>query len=858
VRKIAPPKRAMPESFLTTPRASSAVRLGALAIGLAAIVLATRTTITSSAWVGRVFPGFVLLDNRVIASVGLANWSGTSVPGLYQSRVIAVNGVAVGSAAEAYARVAVLPPGTPVRYRLDRRGVEREVTVAAQRFTLRDWMLLFGAFLLNGAMYLASGLVAWVLRPRAPVARAFLMAGVTMSLFLLTAMDLYGPASFFRLHVVGETFFPAAVLRFALLFPQTHRFARWRLAGYGLSLAILVLYEAFLYRPSTYSSLLAANMIYLGVAVVFLTARLVWVYWRGGSQLARQRVRVVTLGVLFGPGIPGSILVISALLGGGVAMNTAAFTPFLFALSVAYAIVQHDLLEIDAMVKRGAYYLVLTGAVGSGYVAAVVVFNLILRAGAVTESPAFPVVFTLAVLLLFNPLRTRVQALVDRVFFGTRYDGARVLAALGAQLAATLQRDRIAELVRDCVDDTIPNTGTRLFVAHGGRLAEVGGGATIPPSLARPLGAGRVLTSLDPAELYPAPEAHDAARAAMAALGAEVAVPLRRRDELVGVLTAGPKRSGLFYTAADAEFLRALANSTAIALENAGSYEALAELNLRLEDRVRERTAQLQDANRELAEAYTELKNAETKLVHFEKMASLGRLVAGVAHEINNPVSFIATSVAPLRRRLAQASESEVAAMLREAEDIADIMARGAERTVAIVKDLRSFSRLDEATRKLVDLHEGLEVTLRLLEPRWRDRITIHRDYGTLPLVECDPGQVNQVFMNVLANACDAIAGAGNIWIGTRHDGDEVTVTIRDDGHGIAADVVGRVFDPFFTTKDVGGGTGLGLAISHGIVSAHGGRIEVESAPGAGATFRIVLPAGATAVSLDRAASGNG
>src|SRR5213595_2607519 len=115
----------MPESFLTTPRASTA-RLGAVAIGLAGIVLATRTTITSSAWVGRVFPGFVLLDNRVIASVGLANWSGTSVPGLYQSQVVAVNGVAVGSAAEAYARVAALPPGTPVRYRLARRGVERE------------------------------------------------------------------------------------------------------------------------------------------------------------------------------------------------------------------------------------------------------------------------------------------------------------------------------------------------------------------------------------------------------------------------------------------------------------------------------------------------------------------------------------------------------------------------------------------------------------------------------------------------------------------------------------------------------------------------------------------------------------
>ena len=184
------------------------------------------------------------------------------------------------------------------------------------------------------------------------------------------------------------------------------------------------------------------------------------------------------------------------------------------------------------------------------------------------------------------------------------------------------------------------------------------------------------------------------------------------------------------------------------------------------------------------------------------------------------------------------------------------VMARGAERTTAIVRDLRSFSRLDESVRKAVDLHEGLEVTLRLLEPRWRERITVHRDYGTLPLVECDPAQLNQVFMNLLANACDAIVGAGNIWVTTRAEDDTVSVTIRDDGAGIPPAVLDRIFDPFFTTKDVGGGMGLGLAISHGVVTAHGGRIDVESAPSAGSTFRVVLPAGSGSASLDTAASG--
>ena len=841
------------------------VRLGATLVGLTAVLLVARTTTTSRAWVGRVFPGFLLLDNRVVASVGLAGWPGTEVGGLYQSQVVAMEGVPVASSAEVYARVASLPPGSGVRYRIRRGALERDVVVATSRFTDRDWLLLFGAFLLNGAATLAAGLVPWVLRPRAPVARALMVAGSVAAVFLFTAMDLYGPATLFRVHAAAETFLPAALLHLFLLFPQPHPLAGWSAAGYVVSLAILVPYELFLYRPAVYPTMLYANMTYVGLTAAFFVWRLASEYRRGRSQLARQRVRVITLGTLFGFALPGMILLASVVMSGGVAMNLAALTPFLFALSLAYAVVKQDLFEIDAMVKRGAYYLLLTGAVGGAYVAAVVVFNLILQAGAVTDSPAFPVLFTLAVLLLFNPLRTRLQAFVDRVFFRTRYDGAQVLAGVGGELAATLQRERIVSLVRECVDAAIPNSGSGLFV--GGSAGPLGdrpvGGlpvGSLPRPLVSRLGEGRVVTAFDPPELYADADAHDAVRAGLAALGAEIAVPLQLRDELVGVLTAGPKRSGLFYSAGDAEFLRALANQAAIALENARTYEALVELNARLEERVRDRTAQLEGANRELADAYTELKNAEVQLVQSEKMASLGRLVAGVAHEINNPVSFIATSVAPLRRRLETAAAEaspEMLKLVREAEEIVGVMARGAERTAAIVRDLRSFSRLGEATRKRVDLHEGLDTSLRLLESRWRERIGVHRDYGVLPPVECDPAQVNQVFMNLLANACDAVAAGGNIWVATLADADTVTVTIRDDGVGMAPEVVGRIFDPFFTTKDVGSGTGLGLAISHGVVAAHGGRIEVESAPGKGSTFRVVLPVGTTAVSLDRAASGS-
>jgi signal transduction histidine kinase len=836
-------------------------QLGAIALGILATALAMRTTATSGAWVNRVFPGFMLLDNRVVASVGLAHWSGSDADGLFQSEVVGVQGEAVPTTPEIYDRVARMPPGTPVRYTIREGGVERDVVVATERFTLRDWFLLFGAYLLNGVMCLVPVLVVWVLRPRAPVARALLVTGITTSLFFLTAMDLYGPATLFRVHAAAEALVPAAALQVVFVFPQPIA-VRWRFVGWALAPLVLLPYQLYLYRPAVYTAFLNLDMVLVCAAAVAFAVRLVVAYRHGHSQLVRQRVQVISLGTAVGFALPGAVVVLTVLHVGGMAMNLAAVTPFLFVVSLAYAVVKQDLFEIDALVKRGAYYLLLTGAVGAAYIAAVVVFNLILQAGAVTDSPAFPLFFTLAVLLLFNPLRTRLQALVDRVFYRTRYDAARVLAAVGRELGSALKRDQITTLVLESIDGAIPNARTRLFVRdqQDGALRDVGGSETIPASLAARLADGAVLTAFDASEAADGVGGHEAVRRGMAALGAEIAVPLQLRGDLVGVLTTGAKRSGLFYGAGDVEFLRALANQAAIALENSRSYEALVELNARLEERVRERTAQLQATNRELAEAYTELKTAEVQLVQSEKMASLGRLVAGVAHEINNPVSFIATSVVPLGRRLAEAADMvppEVRPLLREAEDIVAIMGRGAQRTAAIVKDLRSFSRLGETMRQSADLHDGLEVSLRLLESRWKDRITIHRDYGTLPLVQCDPAQLNQVFLNVLGNACDAIRGRGNVWITTRADDDAVSITVRDDGAGIPADTLGHIFDPFFTTKDVGGGTGLGLAISHSVVGAHGGRIEVESAPGAGATFRIILPVVVRDVVLDMVASSN-
>jgi signal transduction histidine kinase len=710
---------------------------------------------------------------------------------------------------------------------------------------------------MNAVVYLLCGLVVWVLRPHSPLARSFLVFGVVWSTFFLTAMDLYGPGTFTRLHTLAEALTGAAVFQFALLFPQPHGWARWRFIGYLPAAALAIAYARFFHDPARFSAVVMVNMLYLGAAGVFLGFRLIDSYRSTTSQLARQRVRIMALGTLFGLALPGAVLAATAAAWGSVEMNFVVFSTPLFVAATAYAIVKHDLFEIDAMVKRGAYYLVLTGAVGTAYVLAVVVFNAFLPHW-VTASAAFPIVFTLAVLLVFNPLRGRLQAFVDSVFFRTRYNSAQLLATLAGELSSAITPARISDLVVDTVQRAIPNTGTRLFVQGADHdLSDARGNRTVAPPLHRALAAMRVVTAFDPLELYSSERDLASIRVALEENGAEIAIPVELEGQLVGALTAGTKRSGLFYTAGDSEFLRAVSHQAAIALANASKYDELVRLNASLEERVRDRTAQLEKANRDLAETYRELQAAEVHLVHSEKMAALGRLVAGVAHEINNPVSFISTSVAPLKRRLDRASTlspPEVAKVLAEAHEVVDLIGRGAERTAAIVRDLRSFSRLGETERKPVDLTEGIEVSLRLLAGRLRDKVTVHRQFADLPLVECDPGQINQVFMNILANACDAAPSGGNIWVTTKLEEDFVVVTVRDDGPGISPDLQRRIFDPFFTTKDVGHGTGLGLAIAQSVVSAHDGRLEVASTVGKGATFTVTLPVTAPALAVAKSA----
>ncbi|TAD94649.1 MAG: GAF domain-containing protein, partial [Oscillatoriales cyanobacterium] len=346
-------------------------------------------------------------------------------------------------------------------------------------------------------------------------------------------------------------------------------------------------------------------------------------------------------------------------------------------------------------------------------------------------------------------------------------------------------------------------------------------------------------------------------------LGAWLFVPLKVDSQVWGSICVVKENRSYYWQAFEVELLCAVASSVAIAIKQAQIYE------------------EVQSYAQQLEETLTELKNTQSQLVQKAKMASLGKLVAGVAHEINNPVNFIygnitvamdyardLLDIVTLYRKTYPQPAAEIMKILDHIDPdfIADdypkllkSMKEGASRISKIVLSLRNFSRLDEKEYKLVDIHEGIDNTLLILQHLINGsnngkEIEIIKDYSPLPKFTCYASQLNQVFMNLIANAIDAVetqSSRRRITISTKMDSLEsnspisqgIVIRITDNGHGMNEEVRSKIFDPFFTTKPVGSGIGLGLSICHNIiVEKHRGQISCISAPGEGTEFIVQIP----------------
>ena len=665
-------------------------------------------------------------------------------------------------------------------------------------------------------------------------------AGGALITSLIGVRDLAFPAGANRLlyetNMLVSLVGAAGVFYLTALFPAP-RLGRWsrRLApAIALGLAVLAWIAEAAGVPQARAS---AAMLLAVAGIVLLVISLL----RPMRQVQRLQARWVLWGV-------GATLLVVAVLRVPMLLDLISGrdtqdTPLILAmipvpLGVAIAIARYRLLDIEVVVRRTIVGAVVTIGVLFAYNLALSVFAIGIAEPSSGADWFTPVLITAVVLtFVLVPAQTRIEGLLDRIFFRNRYNYRRVLAQIPNDLATLDTPDQAADTVLTQVGASMETNAMVVSLApgvDGGRhWSRVSAGITA--SRETPAGA-----SLQPpddpdfwAQVKRTSEVHFCSSEETAGLldhwlisaDLDLLLPLRTEEQLVGLLASSAPPGGTLLSAEDVGLLRSVSSSLAMALSRSLAVETIRTMNLELEERIRERTV--------------ELEHTRLQLYQWEKMASLGVLAAGVAHELNTPLGVVLSSADQLNV-IAHRGEASP----RRLERLTQLCLDGAQRAADIVQNLRAFSKPESQDLQVVDLHEMLDSTLRLMDPTLRSRgIAVHQNRGDVVPIEGYPVLLNQLFTNLMLNAASAVDQDGEIRVFTERRGtDRIALIVEDDGPGIPDELGGRIFEPFFTTRPPGEGTGLGLSLCYTFVEQHGGRIWEEGKAGEGARFVIELP----------------
>jgi signal transduction histidine kinase len=747
-----------------------------------------------------------------------------------------------------------LEPGKSNLYRFRLRdGRELEVPlvptpVAAQPLPLTP---IYAASVVVGSAFLMMGALVWMLRRGRPEAWAFGLFSAFVAVQLFTSFDTYRQTAGYQRSSINFFLLAAGVFHLFTTYPYEPRWIaprRWlRAVPYAIAACAVpwIWLEGRGRLP--FFALGEVGFLLVMLATVFCLAVLAIERRRRRAEEDVARADVMLLGV-FGSFVPVLALIVAeSFLRTGFPVYIGLLWFIVFPICVAYGIVKKELFDIRHVMRSSAAYGAATLTITGLYAllvaaadAALIKFHMDAR------SPQFTVAFLFFAILAVNPLRDRMQRLVDRLFDRERGRDRQTVRELSEAMVSMLSIQEIVErMVRALSDSMGVERSMVLLLADDERVLRPEAWSGTFPDGAEDF----TLPTEHPACKYLWMRRQDVSRGDLAEetdpamraaceelferLDVALLVPVLFGVDLLGVIAVGRKMSGERFTADDRQLLLTLANQSSIAIENAKAFDEIAKLNETLEARVEERTRELRDT--------------QAQLMQSEKMRTLGQLVAGVAHELNNPIGFVHANLKLLDEYVAKLSrlQEQGADTAKTREAILKLLARsreGTERVTKIVADLRAFSRMDQEELAEADLNDEIERTLTLMEPRCKNCIEVERDFGTLPRVRCHAGQLNQVFLNLLMNACDAIGDRGRISVRTRAEDGSVRLEFADDGPGIPSELRDRIFEPFFTTKPVGQGTGLGLSLTHGIIERHGGRIWVESESGAGTRFVIELP----------------
>ena len=788
-------------------------------------------------------------------------------------QILAVNGVPLETMNPYYEAVPRGRPGDTVTLQYGREGLRSTVVASLVLVpppaagdvheTLPGWIVHYileffpVLFLVVGFTVLFSRLDdrnAWLL--------ALILAGVVSGApTLLVEVAFHPQVRGFMVgyHMVFHTLLPAVTYYLFAVFPVSspldRRFPRLKVILIGIAVAValpMALWTVWsggsypLWVVLETANRWGVHAVIPDIGVYGLAfVSLVWSSLRPSAKAAQQKARIILWGAAIGFAPWLTLEAVAGYRGHSMfefpfeVWSSAVLALFVLPLSITYAIVKHRVLEIPVLLRRSARYLlvqrgflILLSLVGLGVsLLFVASFSHLLSIGEKTPLPGQLLVvaaFGAAVVWAGRKAHKRVGRKIDRAFFRSAYDGRRILEDLAEKARRATTQDELATEITQRVDEALePRWIAVYFETQEGTLRRRGSTVSdAPPILSTdsPL-MEKIRSEGRPWEVPPPESGRREGLDTLAQLEAECVVPLLGRDSrMIGLLVLGARRSEEAYSGEDKRLLASVGNQAGVALESI-----------------------------RLAEEMFRIKEKQAELIMEGKMAALGNLVAGIAHEINTPLAVAMSSmttadkctriISEVMTSSPALAEGEAKRALSTLEESSRLATQAGHRMSQLVSALKDFARLESEVAQEADLRAGLESALALVNRDLIGEVRIQRDYGDVPPVYCHPKEINQVFMTLLVNAFEAMQGEGILRLSIAAEGDLVRIEISDTGHGIPPAQLGRLFDIGFVTKGRRIGMGLGLPTARNVIERHGGTLTVESNVGQGTSFRLSLPA---------------
>lgn len=567
-------------------------------------VISVVSLVSAISWVNRPFPGFLINPFPYLGSYSLKDWPGRQAGLKFMDRVVAVDGQPVFRGCDVYKVVEKKQPGTLVRYQVESKGKIREVAVPVAIFGIEDLLLTFGTIFPCGLVLCVLSFIVVLLKPNMSSSWIFMGLGLSLGGYLMTGLEIQTSHNLVHFHAVVANLYPFANFHLALVFPDRKRILT-RFPGleylvylpalilsivwlvYTLNYPQLLRGDSFLSTVLTYNLLGAITRFFLFFSVLGFVILICRSMFKATSSEARQRARMILFGVAVGFLPPVALMLGSHLLKLDPTWNFLPFLVIFFPASIAYSIVRHNLFDADTIIRRTMGYAVVTAVVIGVYALVTLISNIVLGRYQLAESRTFPILFTLGIILVFNPLRDRIQALVDRLFFRKEYDYGAVVDKVSRAITSLLDLGEVlTRLTRTFVEDMFVNTTSvmlfsaasgeyRVYLADGERKDDVEGKAfRRSEPLMQIIEQERMeLTKYDVLEDPKYSAVSQACAADFEAVHASLMVPLVYQDKVIGLLNFGEKKSGKSYNRQDIDLIHAVANQGAVAIENARLFE---------------------------------------------------------------------------------------------------------------------------------------------------------------------------------------------------------------------------------------------------------------------------------------------